>query len=289
MSGARRRGNVDGMRALRTSISLLALAGCGDPAGMQGSAGSTTTAATAAATTAEASTGAGATGGATGGSGGESTEGAPTTGAPSARMIGGVVVGLQGGGLTLVNGGGDPLPIAADGPFTFPAALADGASYDVTVSAQPTGPEQDCGVTRGAGTVDGADVADIEVTCVTPIRHVVVVGIDGLGGNYVATLDTPVLDHLMAAGPHTLVMQNGLPTMSAPNWMSMIAGVSTDQHGVDSNSWAPGDSQPPPTIFAALRAQRPAAKIGVFHDWDGFGALVEPGVADAIESPGDEQ
>lgn len=275
------------VRAVRTMLPLLALVGCGDPAG--GSAGATTAATgVTAGATAEASTGASTLTGTTTDPGGGSTGSEPTTGAAAMRTIGGAVSGLQGGGLALVDGGGEPLPIAGDGAFTFPAAVADGAPYDVTVAAQPADPEQSCVVARGAGTVDGADVTDIEVTCVTPIRHVVVVGIDGLGGNYVATLDTPVLDQMMAVGPHTLTMQNGLPTMSAPNWMSMIAGTSTDQHGVDSNDWSPGDSQPPPTIFAVLRAQRPAARIGVFHDWDGFGALVEPGVADRIESPGDE-
>jgi hypothetical protein len=213
----------------------------------------------------------------------------PTTDAATTHTIGGVVTGLQGAGLALVDGDGAPLPIAADGPFTFPTAVADATAYDVTVATQPADPEQTCTVTSGAGVVSGADVTDIAVTCITPIRHVVVIGIDGLGGAYLPMIDTPVLDELVAGGPHTLAMQNALPTMSAPNWMSMIAGASPDQHGVDSNSWSPGDSQPTPTMFAVVREQLPGARIGVFHDWDGFGALVEPGVPDIIESPGDEQ
>lgn len=120
------------------------------------------------------------------------------------------------------------------------------------------------------------------------IRHVVVIGIDGLGAAYLPDVDTPVLDGLVAAGPHTFTAQNALPTMSAPNWMSMIAGSGPDQHGVESNEWSPGDSQPTPTMFAVVRDQLPGARIGVFHDWDGFGDLVEPGVPDILESPGDE-
>lgn len=203
------------------------------------------------------------------------------------HTIGGSVRGLQGAGLELLHAG-EPLAIAADGPFTFATPLPDGADYEVTVTTQPGEPEQQCTLEHAAGTITGADISDIVVTCITPIRHVVVIGIDGFGGYYVPKVDTPVLDSMMAAGAYTLAMQNTLPTMSAPNWMSMIAGTTPDQHGVDSNEWSPGDSQPTPTMFAVVREHLPGAQIGVFHDWDGFGALVEPGVADRLESPGDE-
>ncbi|HEY0134560.1 MAG TPA: alkaline phosphatase [Nannocystis sp.] len=226
---------------------------------------------------------------------GEATGGAPTatgsdTGEPTGvatHTIGGSVRGLQGAGLELALAG-EVLAIAGDGPFDFVTPAGEGASYSVTVATQPGAPDQTCMIAHGEGLVAGADVGDIVVTCVTPIRHVVVLGIDGLGGAYVPEVATPVLDGMMQAGVSTLAMQNTLPTMSAPNWMSMIVGSTADQHGVDSNEWEPGDSQPTPTIFAVLRAQRPTARIGVFHDWDGFGALVEPGVADVITSPGDE-
>ena len=218
-------------------------------------------------------------------SGSEASSAGPT-GAAS-HTIGGTVRGLQGSGLALLHAG-ETLAIAADGPFNFLAPASEGASYSVTVAAQPGGPDQTCTLANAGGTIAGADVADIVVTCVTPVRHVVVIGIDGLGGAYVPMVAMPVLDAMMAAGTSSLVMQNTLPTMSAPNWMSMIAGATADQHGVDSNEWEPGDSKPTPTIFAVVREQLPTARIGVFHDWDGFGALVEPGVADVIVSPGDE-
>jgi hypothetical protein len=209
-----------------------------------------------------------------------------TTGTSTPYTLGGTVTGLQGSGLTLIHDG-PPLAITADGPFTFPDPLPENTPYTVTVATQPGDPDQTCSVARGDGLLTD-DVTDIEVTCITDIQHVVVIGIDGFGGAYVPTVDTPNLDAMMAAGPHTLVMQSALPTMSAPNWMSMIAGAGPDQHGVDSNEWQPGDSQPTPTLFAVVREQLPGARIGVFHDWDGFAALVEPGVPDHIESPGDE-
>ncbi len=81
--------------------------------------------------------------------------------------IGGTVTGLAGSGLVLQNNGGETLAIAADGAFTFPTPVASGASYAVTVMAQPTSPSQVCTVAMGSGTVGGAAVTDIAVTCVT--------------------------------------------------------------------------------------------------------------------------
>lgn len=59
--------------------------------------------------------------------------------------------------------GGD-LPLAGDGPFTFPTSLLAGTSYVVSVAAQPEGPDQFCEVTGGSGTAVGS-VVDVAVSC----------------------------------------------------------------------------------------------------------------------------
>jgi hypothetical protein len=79
--------------------------------------------------------------------------------------IGGSVNGLLGSGLVLQNNDSDDLVIEADGSFTFSAALDDGSGYDVTVLTQPTDPNQTCTVTAGAGTLAGADITGVSVTC----------------------------------------------------------------------------------------------------------------------------
>jgi hypothetical protein len=83
--------------------------------------------------------------------------------------VGGSVNGLVGSGLVLQKNGGDDLPITADGSFTFPTPLADGSSFMVNVSAQPSNPPETCVVVNGDGTVAGADVTDVAVTCSTDI------------------------------------------------------------------------------------------------------------------------
>jgi len=77
--------------------------------------------------------------------------------------VGGDVSGLT-GSLTLQNNGLDDLLRNADGNFTFAAALADGAIYDVAVSIQPTG--QTCSVSNASGIIETADVTDVMVFCV---------------------------------------------------------------------------------------------------------------------------
>ncbi len=81
--------------------------------------------------------------------------------------IGGVLSGLAGGGLVLqLNGGNDLMP-GSDGAFAFPTALVDGSSYTVTVVTQPSAPNQTCSISNGSGTLSGADVTHVQVTCST--------------------------------------------------------------------------------------------------------------------------
>ena len=78
--------------------------------------------------------------------------------------IGGTVTGLNtGGSVTLLDNGADALKVTANGEFTFTTALASGASYDVTVSVQPTG--ETCTVTGGSGKVASANIANVTVSC----------------------------------------------------------------------------------------------------------------------------
>lgn len=130
-------------------------------------------------------------------------------------------------------------------------------------------------------------------------EHVVIVGCDGLNPEAVEKADMPVLRGLMAEGAYTLHARAVMPTSSSSNWASMLMGAGPEQHGVTSNKWqrdsfeiAPTAAGPEgifPTLFGVLRAQRPAAVIGVFYDWGGFGRLVEGKSADAFEHvPGPE-
>jgi len=82
--------------------------------------------------------------------------------------IGGTVSGLATGNtVVLENNGVVAVTVSANGAFQFAAAVPDGSAYDVTVLTQPTTPNQACAVTNGTGTISGADVTDITITCIT--------------------------------------------------------------------------------------------------------------------------
>lgn len=99
---------------------------------------------------------------------------------PLTYTVGGTISGLTipfgADTFQIQNNAGDTLTIAANGSFTFPTGVADGTSYNVTVSSQPQNPWQTCTVTNGSGTVSGANVTNVDITC-TVDQHKVVVNI----------------------------------------------------------------------------------------------------------------
>lgn len=87
---------------------------------------------------------------------------------PTKFTVGGSVTGLVGSGLVLQLNGADDLPVGANGNFNFPKPLAKGGAYAVTVKSLPSSPvKQTCAVDQGSGTVAGAAVKNIAVTCTT--------------------------------------------------------------------------------------------------------------------------
>ena len=123
-------------------------------------------------------------------------------------VIGFIVVHVVGSGLVLQQDGGDNLAIGANGSFTFATALFDGRPYAVTVFAQPANPAQTCAVANAAGTVDGANVDNVAVTCTTDVTdRLFADGFDGGagGGGTPAMLSettdmTPVAQNSAACG-----------------------------------------------------------------------------------------
>ncbi|MEO7324901.1 MAG: proprotein convertase P-domain-containing protein [Dokdonella sp.] len=106
----------------------------------------------------------------------------PTTAAATTYTVGGNVSGLTGSGLVLsLNSGAQTLPVPASGAFTFPTGLANAAPYAVTVGTQPTG--QTCSVSNGSGTIAGANVTNVSVTCAAASTFTVGGTVSGLSGS----------------------------------------------------------------------------------------------------------
>jgi predicted AlkP superfamily pyrophosphatase or phosphodiesterase len=136
--------------------------------------------------------------------------------------------------------------------------------------------------------------ADVSAVAQVPhVEHVVLIGVDGLSPAGIRAANTPQFDELVKEGASTFHARAVMPTSSSPNWASMIMGAGPEQHGITSNDWerdrfdiVPTDKGPEgifPTIYGVLRRQHPESIIGVFHDWDGYGRLVERKSCDAVE------
>jgi len=138
-------------------------------------------------------------------------------------------------------------------------------------------------------------VATIQAVPARPlpgVEHVVIIGVDGMSPKGVEVAKTPHMHQLMREGAYTLHARGVMPTVSSPNWASMIMGAGPEQHGVTSNDWEQDKYEIPPichgsggifpTIFGVLREERPSSIIACFTDWDGFIRLVEPKAPDEM-------
>lgn len=75
----------------------------------------------------------------------------------------GTVAGLNPGTAVWLSNGTVLLPVAANGAFSFPGAVAIGAAYTVSIATQPVG--ELCTVTNGTGTVPASGSVNVTVTC----------------------------------------------------------------------------------------------------------------------------
>ena len=127
------------------------------------------------------------------------------------------------------------------------------------------------------------------------IKHVVVIGFDGLSPDGLENANTPTFDKLIVEGSSTMHARAVLPTSSSPNWASMIMGAGPEQHGITSNAWEKNNFVLPaitqsedflfPTIFNLVNSQIENAEIGAIYHWDGFGRLFEKSTVDYDINP----
>ncbi|MGB8316824.1 MAG: alkaline phosphatase family protein [Ignavibacteriaceae bacterium] len=108
-------------------------------------------------------------------------------------------------------------------------------------------------------------------------KRVILIGIDGLSTDGIQCAKTPNLNRLIKDGAFTLKARGVMPTVSAPNWGSMLCGAGPEQHGITNNGWTTRNHTIEPTtadkdgyfpsMFTVIRNQRPDAKTAIFYDW----------------------
>jgi len=98
----------------------------------------------------------------------------------------GTITGLSGSGLQIsLSSGGTAIETQniSNGAtsFAFNSKLNDLSGYSVTVATQPSSLSQTCSVTNGSGSLSGADITNIAITCTTN-SYTISGTITGLGG-----------------------------------------------------------------------------------------------------------
>jgi uncharacterized repeat protein (TIGR03803 family) len=126
--------------------------------------------------------------------------------------VGGAISGLISSGLVLADGG-DTLTVSAGASsFTMPTAVAYTGAYAVTVQRQPVG--LNCVVSTGAGTMGGAAVTNVAVTCL-PNTYTVGGSITGLTADGLVLLDNGGDAITLGAGATQFTMSTGVAYGSA--------------------------------------------------------------------------
>ena len=132
--------------------------------------------------------------------------------ATNTYTVGGTITGLS-GTVVLEDNGGNDLTINSNGSFAFPMALASGSPYDVTVLTQPSNPTQVCTVSQGTGTVGGANVTTVAVSCATS-DYTVTATVMGLAGTGLVLQDN-LGDNLAVTGAPTVTFATPIPSGQA--------------------------------------------------------------------------
>ena len=124
------------------------------------------------------------------------------------------------------------------------------------------------------------------------VKSVIVLGVDGLGANVLRSRMPVNFRSFQQQGAFSLKARGVMPTVTFPNFASMLSGAGPEQHGVTSNRWRPeqfdiapsckGSAGIFPTIFGVMREQRRGAKLAMFFEGEGFPFIVEQGVPDKI-------
>ena len=124
-----------------------------------------------------------------------------------------------------------------------------------------------CGCTCGR-TDKGAAIA----------KHVVLIGVDGMGAQYIPWGLMPNLSKLRAEG-HYAVGRNSVPTSSGINWATCMFGTVVEIHGYrnwnskkpDVRAFEVTDKGIPPCVFHEVKRQDPSAYTVSLYNWDGIG------------------
>ena len=111
----------------------------------------------------------------------------------------------------------------------------------------------------------------------TPTR-VVLLSLDGIRPDGLRQARTPNLDRLFARGVFSDTTRDVMPSVTLPNWTTILTGCGPEQHGVTANDWDRASPDLPcvagaaggyvPSVFSELKAQIPGVRTAFYWNWE---------------------
>jgi hypothetical protein len=127
----------------------------------------------------------------------------------------------------------------------------------------------------------------------SPTERVILLGIDALSTDGLQSAKTPNLNRLIKDGALSLKARGVMPTVSAPNWGSMLTGAGPEQHGMTENGWTTTNYKIEatvtdsdgyfPSIFNIIKEQRSDLNTAIFYDWKQLLDLYNEKYIDQVE------
>jgi predicted AlkP superfamily pyrophosphatase or phosphodiesterase len=123
------------------------------------------------------------------------------------------------------------------------------------------------------------------VACDTAEHKVLLIGLDGVRVDILAKAQTPRLDSLIAAGTFSDAVVTAEPTVSGPDWSSMLTGVWPDKHGVHSNNFEGNRYSEYPDFLTRLELIDSSFATYAVLDWPPLGTTASGGplISDAVD------
>ncbi|MFQ5572424.1 MAG: alkaline phosphatase family protein, partial [Rhodothermales bacterium] len=116
-------------------------------------------------------------------------------------------------------------------------------------------------------------------------KKVLLIGLDGVRVDILASARTPYIDALIAGGTFSDEAQTRMPTVSGPGWSSMVIGVWPDKHLVMGNNFSGNAYATYPDFLTRLEHINPAFNTFAVLDWPPLGTTASGGpmFSDAID------
>jgi 6-phosphogluconolactonase (cycloisomerase 2 family) len=132
---------------------------------------------------------------------------------PISYKLGGSVSGLlTGNSVVLQNSTVGTATVSANGAYAFSTPITSSSAYAVTVTTQPPG--QNCSVANGSGTVAGANITNIAVTCAV-LPYTISANVVGLLPNSNLVLQDNGGNNLTVSTGGTFTFTAAIPSGSA--------------------------------------------------------------------------